>query len=65
MTFVCDQCGNSAATVPNRTATRQLCDACFSGYQGAAAGLLSGGGVSGAIATSGWFSRLRESRKKN
>ena len=59
MTFVCDQCRRSVRGERHRTATRTLCQDCFDGFRGQAAGLMAGGGVPNAISTAGWLQRVR------
>jgi len=63
MTFVCTQCGKRATTAPHTTVTgRKLDDTCWTRLNAAAAGLVAGSGTGGALATAGWFTRVRKAR---
>jgi hypothetical protein len=63
MSFVCDECRRRSRERAQVTVTgRHLCPACHDRLLGAAAGLLADGGVGGAIATAGWFRRIRATR---
>jgi len=63
MSFVCTNCGKRAITAPHVTVTgRKLDDDCWARLTEATAGLVAGGGTGGAIATAGWFGRLRKAR---
>ncbi|WP_040163771.1 hypothetical protein [Microbacterium gorillae] len=61
----CDKCNGRLRNGGHRTATRTLCDKCNAQFLGRAAGMAAGGGVGGAIATSGWLSRIRKARGKD
>ncbi|WP_261560069.1 hypothetical protein [Frankia tisae] len=62
-TFACDECGERKSGRPTETVTgRRLCKQCGDRFSGVAAGLLTGGGIGGAISTAGWFSKLRRRR---
>jgi len=60
----CDQCRKSIAGEPVRTATRLLCAECGAQWMGAAAAMVGGGTIGEAIATEGWFQRLRKKRRE-
>lgn len=64
MSSRCDQCGGRLRRGGHATFTRTLCDRCFEQFQGQAAGLIVHGTVEGAIATGGWYERLRARRRK-
>lgn len=59
----CDQCDRVIKGTPVRTATRELCQTCADTLNGLTAGVMSGGGVGESIATSGWYSSLRQRRR--
>ncbi|RKR75059.1 hypothetical protein [Frondihabitans australicus] len=59
----CDSCGRAITGTPVRTPTRTLCEECGATFQGLAAGLIAGhDNVGQAIATEGWYQRLRKLR---
>lgn len=65
MAFTCDSCRKKHTTRPQITMTgRQLCERCNDSLLGATAGYVASGTIEGAISTSGWYSRLRERRRK-
>lgn len=72
--FTCDTCRKRFRGEPVRSMTgRELCQDCADTLTGLAAGMLAGGGagaeagssqqIGQAIATAGWFSRMRALRK--
>ena len=61
MRFVCDSCGQKFRGEPILTATRELCQPCFEGFRGEAAGLMATGSVGGAIAVAGWLPAVNKS----
>ncbi|GAA4348325.1 hypothetical protein [Angustibacter luteus] len=64
MSFTCDSCRRRANGTGQRTVTgRVLCASCHDTLTGMAAGIVAGGGTAEAIATAGWFSRLRARRR--
>ncbi len=54
----CDQCRQRVRGDGHRTSTRTLCDTCYAGFSGLAAGYLAGGTVENAISTAGWAKRI-------
>jgi hypothetical protein len=63
MRFQCDECRQTMRGRPHVTATgRRLCEECNNRLLGATAGVMAGGGVGGAIATSGIFTALKRWR---
>ena len=65
MPFRCDSCGKTSREAPQITVTgRHLCPTCKDELTGAAAGMMAGGGVPGAIATAGVFGALRNGRRR-
>lgn len=56
----CDNCRKHLNGDGKRTATRVLCDDCFTQFTGLAAGFMTAGTVDEAISTTGWYARLRE-----
>ena len=64
--FTCASCGRRVRETPHVTVTgRELCQACNDRTLGLAAGMVAGGGdPAQAIATAGWFSRLKTRRRK-
>jgi len=66
MSFRCDSCATATRAEPHLTVTgRRLCTTCHDQLTGAAAGLVAGGGVNGAIATAGAFGALRRWRRRS
>jgi len=65
MSFMCDECAKRFSTEPHLSVTgRRLCPTCWERLTGATAAVMAGGGVAEAIATAGWFSRIRRVRGK-
>jgi hypothetical protein len=69
MATQCPDCGKpfGMSRRPVRTSTgREICGPCRDSVTAAAAGVLSSPGqpVAGAIATEGWFRRLRRTRRR-
>lgn len=65
MASTCDSCGSRSRERPHRTPTgRAVCTACHENLLGSAAGLMAGGGAGGAVATAGWFRRIRDLRRR-
>jgi hypothetical protein len=58
----CDQCRQTFTETPVATATRSLCPDCGAKWMGAAASIIGGGSIGEAIATEGWFQKLRRRR---
>ncbi|THG34517.1 hypothetical protein E6C70_09690 [Glaciibacter flavus] len=61
----CDQCLREIRRSSHPTATRTLCDSCYSSFMGLAAGYMAGGTMENAISTQGWFTRLRSRPRPN
>lgn len=59
MTGRCDRCRKRLDDDGNRTATRVLCDTCYTQFIGLAAGFMASGTVEDAISTAGWYERRR------
>ncbi len=61
MAFTCDQCrARKRAEHPTTTATgRTLCSSCAGVLLAASASLIAGGDVGDAVATVGWYERVR------
>lgn len=59
----CEQCGNRIRGEAYRTPLRVLCARCGDEFAGQAAGLIAYGTVEGAIATAGWYERIRSWRR--
>ena len=66
MAFTCDSCRRRRSGTGRRTVTgRELCQPCYDTLLGLSAGMIAGNGDAGqAIATAGWFSRLRANRRR-
>ncbi|NLT55712.1 MAG: hypothetical protein GXX79_14385 [Actinomycetales bacterium] len=65
MAFTCDGCSRRTSGSPRVSLTgRSLCPTCADGLAAAAAGVITGGGTAGAIATQGWLFRVREARRR-
>ena len=59
MSARCEQCRRKIRGAGVTTPTmRRLCTRCGRSFEGRAAGLMAGGGIAGAIATSGWYQRI-------
>ena len=64
MAYECDSCRKRFDGQPMISITgRRLCPACDDQLTGATAGAITGG-LQGAIATSGWYARIRALRRK-
>lgn len=65
MAFTCSSCRKPTQGEPKISMTgRRLCGRCNDQLLGLAAGAMAGGGQPGqAIATAGWFTRLRDRRR--
>ncbi|WP_436794381.1 hypothetical protein [Actinospongicola halichondriae] len=68
-TYRCPSCGKSTKTpLVTSFTNRKVCVSCRDGVTAVAAGVITGGPTSGdqiggAIATKGWFERLRRRRR--
>jgi hypothetical protein len=64
--FRCENCGKASSGPPKVTVTgRKLCQRCNDQLTGLAAGMITtGNDPAGSIAVSGWFSRLRQRRRR-
>ncbi len=64
--FECDQCRTRSLGTARQTATgRDLCPSCYTELIGASAAVLTGGGVPEAIATAGWYARVRAALRRS
>ena len=65
MAFTCENCGTRGLGSGHETITgRRLCQRCNDELMGASAALVAGGGVPEAIATAGWYARMRQRLKR-
>ena len=62
MTGRCDHCRKRLGGEGRRTATRVLCEDCYTQFIGLAAGFMAAGTVDDAISTAGWYQRVKDAR---
>jgi hypothetical protein len=60
----CDNCRRRLSGEGRRTATRVLCEDCYTQFTGLAAGFLAAGTVDDAISTAGWHQRVKDARRR-
>lgn len=64
-TFKCPDCGRTLTGAPVESFTgRKICEDCQATLAGAAAGVMAGGGIGGAISTAGWLRRIKSWRRR-
>ncbi|MCI0157598.1 hypothetical protein KNO15_12930 [Leifsonia shinshuensis] len=60
----CDNCRRRLSGEGRRTATRVLCEECFTQFTGLAAGFLAAGTVDDAISTADWLQRVKDAGRQ-
>ncbi len=60
----CDNCRIRLSGEGRRTATRVLCEECYTRFTGLAAGFLAAGTVEDAISTAGWRQHVKDARRR-
>lgn len=61
----CDNCRKRLNGDGKRTATRVLCDDCFTQFTGLAAGFMTAGTVDDVISTGSWYARIRAATRRD
>ncbi|MEY9850607.1 hypothetical protein ABH923_000285 [Leifsonia sp. EB41] len=56
----CDQCRKRLTGEGHHTATRVLCDDCYTQFAGLTVGYMADGTVGDAISTAGWYERVKK-----